>query len=160
MSSRTLLPTLTAGLLCAASLTGCLTQHVKPPPSPAILQARASGTAKPGACAPGGLEAISPIEMSFAFNDATISEVGQKRLAAAARWLGCNPGVEVVIKPDGDNHGDAAHLNDLAQQRAKAVSEQLRTLGATAAVIHMLSRNAADPVAAPHLLINAIGRGW
>jgi outer membrane protein OmpA-like peptidoglycan-associated protein len=160
MSSRTLLPTLTAGLLCAASLTGCLTQRVKPPPSPAVLQARAVRTAKPAACSPGGLEAISPLDASFAFDDATVSAVGQQRLAAAVRWLGCNPGVEVVIKPDGDNHGDAAHLNDLAQRRATAVSEQLRGLGATAPVIHMLSRNAADPVAAPHLLINAIGRGW
>ncbi len=66
----------------------------------------------------------------------------------------------MVIKPDADNHGEPAHLNDLAQRRGKAVADQLRSLGATAAVLHLLPRDAADPVTAPHLLINATGRGW
>ena len=160
MTLRTLLPSLAAGLVCAGALSGCLTQHVKPPPSQAIVQARARRDAKPAACAPGGLETISPLDASFPFDDATVSELGQQRLAAAARWLGCNPGVEVVIKPDADSHGDAAHLNDLAQRRAKAVESQLRSLGAGAAVIRLLPRDGADPVTAPHLLINATGRGW
>jgi outer membrane protein OmpA-like peptidoglycan-associated protein len=159
MVSR-LLPSALAAALISASLSGCLTQRLKAPPSQAILQARAAHGAKPAACAPGGLETISPLDASFAFDDATVSELGRQRLAAAAQWLGCNPGVEVVIKPDADSHGDAAHLNDLAQSRAKAVEGELRSLGATAAVLHLLPRNGADPVTAPHLLINATGRGW
>jgi len=159
MLHRALAPGLAAALL-VASLAGCTTPRVKPAPSQAILQARAARAAKPPACASGGLETISPLDAEFGFDDATVSEVGQKRLAAAAQWLACNPGVEVVIKPDADNHGDAAHVADLAHRRAQAVADDLRSLGAKTAVIHMLSRGAADPVAAPHLLINATGRGW
>ncbi|HLZ75819.1 hypothetical protein [Phenylobacterium sp.] len=155
-----LLPSALAAALIGASLTGCLTQQIKPPPSQAILQARAAHAARPAACAPLALDAISPVEAGFPFDDATVTELGQKRLAAAAQWLACNPGVEVVIKPDADNHGDDAHLNDLAQRRGKAVADQLRSLGATAAVLRILPRDGADPVTAPHLLINATGRGW
>ena len=98
--------------------------------------------------------------MAFGFDDATISEAGQKRLVQAGAWLTCNPQVEVVIIPDADNHGDAAHLSDLAQRRAQATAAQLRTLGAKDAVIRVLARGAADPVTAPHLVVNAQGRGW
>ena len=159
MISR-LFPSAVATALVGATLSGCMTPHVQPAPSQAILQARAQHTVKPAACAQGGLEAISPLEASFPFDDATLSELGQQRLAAAVRWLGCNPGVEVVIRPDADNHGEPAHLNDLAQRRAKAVADQLRTLGASEAVLRLLPRGGGDPVTAPHLLINATGRGW
>lgn len=160
MTFRKLITALAAGLVCAGGLSACLTQQIKPAPSQAILQARAQRSIKPAACAPGGLETISPLDASFAFDDATVTEVGKQRLTAAAKWLGCNPGVEVVIKPDADSHGDDAHQNALAQHRAQAVADQLRSLGATAAVLHLLPRNGADPVTAPHLLINANGRGW
>ena len=160
MSFRTRLPILAAGLLCAAATAGCLTPHVKAPPSQAILQARAAHEAKPAACALGALETVSPVGLDFPFDEATISEVGQKRLAAAAQWLTCNPGVEAVIRPDGDSQGDAAHMNELAQRRAQAAADQLRALGAQAVVIRVLARTAADPVGGPHVLINATGRGW
>ncbi|MGZ6038304.1 MAG: OmpA family protein [Phenylobacterium sp.] len=159
MSPRASLPSLAAALL-SVSLTGCLTQHIKPPPSQAILQARAAHAAGPAACAGGNLETISPLEARFPFDDATITEAAQKRLAAAAQWLGCNPGVEVVIMGDGDNHGDAEHLDDLARRRAQAVADDLRGRGADKPVMHLLARGAADPVSAPHLVIHAIGRGW
>ena len=152
-------PALAGVLLSALALSGCMTPHVEPAPSQAILQARAH-TDQTATCKPGGLEAISPIDASFPFDDAQISEAGQQRLTAAAHWLVCNPGVAVVIRPDADNHGDAAHMSDLAGRRAHAVADDLRHLGATAPVIHMLARGAADPVTEPHLVINATGRGW
>lgn len=160
MSSRALFPAFAVSLLCAAALSGCLTPHVRPTPSQAVAQARSSASAKPAACSSDELAAVSPVEMAFAFDDVTISEAGQKRLAQAAAWLVCNPHVEVVIVPDADNHGDAAHLKDLAQRRAQAAADQLRTLGAKEAVIRILARGAPDPVTAPHLVINAQGRGW
>jgi outer membrane protein OmpA-like peptidoglycan-associated protein len=153
-------PALAVILVGAAALSGCLTPRVQPPPSAAVLQARAASGHKTAACTPGGLDAISPVDVGFGFDDAEISEVGQKRLAAAAAWLGCNPGIQAVILPDADNHGDAAHLGDLAQKRALAVQARLRALGATAAVIRLLPRGAADPLTAPHLVVNAQGRGW
>jgi outer membrane protein OmpA-like peptidoglycan-associated protein len=159
MIHRFLAPALAIAAL-GLSLSGCTTQHIKPPPSQAILQARATQATRPATCAPGGLEAVSPLDAAFGFDDATVGDVGHKRLAAAARWLGCNPGVEVAILPDADNHGDPAHQDDLAQRRAKAVADDLRGLGAKDAVIHLLARGAPDPVKAPHLVINATGRGW
>lgn len=155
-----LIPAILCAPLCAVTLSGCLTPHVKPDPSPAVLQARANIGQKAVPCTPGGLETISPLELGFAFDDAAVTETDRKRLTTAVRWLSCNPGVEVVVSPDADNHGDGAHLKDLAQHRGQAVAEELRTLGATSAVIRLLPRGEADPVTTPHLLIAAQGRGW
>ncbi|THD53236.1 OmpA family protein [Phenylobacterium sp.] len=159
MQTRTF-PALAVAVVLAAGLSGCLTPHIQPPPSAAIVESRAAVGAKAAACKPGGLDQLSPLDADFAFDDSEISPRGGQRLADAARWLACNPGVEVVIKTDSDNRGEEAHLNALAQARGKAVADRLRELGATAAVIRTLARGGADPVTAPHLLINATGRGW
>jgi outer membrane protein OmpA-like peptidoglycan-associated protein len=160
MPVRTFVPALAASLALAIPLSGCLTPRVQPKPSPAILEARAGATAKPHACKPGGLDAISPVDASFGYDDAAVTPSTHRRLTDAARWLNCNPGVVAVIKPDADFHGDTAHLNDLSQRRAQAVVAELRALGATASVFHVLARGAADPVSDPHMVINAVGRGW
>ena len=160
MSRRILLPALAVALACATALSGCVTPHVTPAPSQAVIQARARAKAQAPACQAGDLASISPVDVGFGFDDAAISEAGQRRLTAAAQWLACNPKVEVVILPEADNHGEPAHLQDLAQRRAQAVSDRLRALGATAPVIRIMSRGAADPVTGPHLVINAQGRGW
>jgi len=160
MSRRSLFPALAVALAGATALSGCTTPRVTPKPSQAVLQARARVGAKAAACPAGELAAISPVDVGFGFDDATISPEGQRRLAAAAQWLACHAGVEAVILPDADNHGDAAHLKDLAQRRAEAVAARLRALGATAAVIHILPRGAPDNLSGPHLVINAQGRGW
>lgn len=159
MSIR-ILPALAAAALCAATLSGCLTPRVKPPVSQAVLEARARVDVKPPACPAGGPETVSPVDVGFGFDDAKITEVGHQRLAAAARWLACNPRVEAVILPDADRHGDAAHLADLAGRRAQAVLDQLRADGAKANVIRVTPRGAPDPLTAPHVVVNAVGRGW
>jgi len=159
MSRPALLPALAASLLCAAMLAGCLTPHVKPAPSRAVAEAEQRARIHAAGCAAGDLKSVSPVEMDFAFDDAAITPMGQSRLAAAARWLACNPTTPVVILPEADNHGDAAHLNDLAHRRALATQTQLRSLGANG-VVHLLARGAADPVSGPHLVIDAKGRGW
>lgn len=159
MSRPALLPALAASLLCATMLAGCLTPHVKPVPSRAAAEAEKRAGLRASGCAAGDLGSVSPVEMDFAFDDATVTEMGQRRLAAAARWLACNPATPVVILPDADNHGDPRHLDDLAQRRALAAQAQLRSLGATG-VVHLLARGAADPVSGAHLVIDAKGRGW
>jgi len=100
------------------------------------------------------------VHVGFPFEGAEVPVAGQKVLAEAARWLACNPGVEATIVPTGDGHGDAAHLNDLATRRAQATVETLRTLGATAVVLHITPRDGADPISTPHLVIQADSRGW
>jgi outer membrane protein OmpA-like peptidoglycan-associated protein len=160
MSRTALLPALAVSLICGITLSGCLTSPAKPPPSPAVLQARAGQGAKPAACAASDLATVSPVDVGFGFEDAQVGEVALRRLTKAADWLKCNVGVEVVIKPAADNHGTPAHQEQLAHARATAVVEQLRALGATQAVIRTLAVGAADPVTAPHLVIAAQGRGW
>jgi outer membrane protein OmpA-like peptidoglycan-associated protein len=160
MSSRALISALAVSLISAAALSGRLTPHVKPTLSQAVVEARAGAGAKPAACPSSDLGAISPVEVAFGFDEATLPEVAHKRLAAAARWLACNPRVEAVVSPEADRHGDAAHMNDLAQRRGQAVVDELRSLGARDTVIRLLARGGADPVSAPHLVISAKGRGW
>lgn len=160
MSIRRALIALAVSLACATALSGCMTPRVQPVTSSAILDARARIGAKAAACPTEGLEALSPVNVGFAFDDPAITPAGQIRLAAAARWLACNPTVEAVIQPDADHHGPVTHLNDLATQRAQAVQTQLRALGAANTVIRILARGGTDPVAAPHMLIIAEGRGW
>ena len=161
MSHHAPIPVLAASLVCATALSGCLTPHVQPTLSQAVVQARAGASGKPPACADAGaIKTGSPVDMDFAFDDAAITEVGHGRLADVARWLGCNPGVEVVVRPTADSHGEVVHMDELARQRAQAVLATLRELGAKNAVIQLVARGAADPVTKPHLLINAQGRGW
>jgi len=159
MSQRLLLLAI-AGLACATALSGCLTPTVKPSPSRAVIEARGRAGTQAAACTTQALAAISPVDVGFGFDDAEIDPVGQRRLETAAHWLSCNPKTEVVILPDADNHGDAAHLRDLAQRRAQTVEARLRALGATTAVVRILPRGGADPLTTPHLVINAQGRGW
>jgi outer membrane protein OmpA-like peptidoglycan-associated protein len=160
MSSRTPLSALAATLLCATTLCGCLTPHVQPTLSQAVIQARARAGVEPAPCASSDLSTVSPVEVAFGFDEATVPEVGHQRLALAARWLVCNPHVPVVIRPDADRHGDAAHQNDLASRRAQAVNDELRSLGAKDPIIQIVARGAPDPMTAPHMVITAKGRGW
>jgi outer membrane protein OmpA-like peptidoglycan-associated protein len=160
MSFRAPISALAAGLVCAAALSGCLTPHVKPTLSQAVVQARAGAGQTSAACPAEASSTAPPIDIGFGFDDATVSEVGRQRLAEAVRWLACNRQTQVVIAPNADRHGDAAHQDDLASRRAQAVVAELRSQGAKDAVIQTLARGAADPVTAPHLLITAKGRGW
>src|SRR5258706_11540742 len=108
--SRYALPhALAAGLVCALALTGCLTKPVKPAPSQAVLQTRAREGAKPAACAVEDLSSVSPMEVGFGFEETQLGDAARQRVAKAAAWLKCNPGVEVVIKPAADNHGTPAY---------------------------------------------------
>jgi len=160
MSFRTQITAFAASFACAAALAGCMTPHVQPALSQAVVQARAGAGQTPAACPADDLATLSPLDVGFGFDDAAVSEVGRQRLAGAARWLACHPGIQVVIAPNADRHGDAAHQTDLASRRAQAVADELRSQGAREAVIQTLARGAADPVSAPHLLITAKGRGW
>jgi outer membrane protein OmpA-like peptidoglycan-associated protein len=160
MSFRAPISVLAVSLVCAVALSGCLTPHAQPTLSQAVVQARAGAGQKAAACPGDALSAISPVDIGFGFDDATVSEVGRTRLADAARWLACNPKVQVVVAPNADRHGEAAHQADLASRRAQAVIAELRGQGAKDVVIQTLARGVPDPMTAPHLLITAKGRGW
>ncbi|MFL5298452.1 MAG: OmpA family protein [Phenylobacterium sp.] len=146
--------------LAAAALAGCLTPHAKDTPSPAVLAARAGAGAKAQPCQVGKLADVSPALATFPFDESQLDEDGAKAVSKVAAWLACNPGVQVVVLPSADNHGDAAHRKDLASRRGQAVLAALRADGATGAVIRMMAVGAADPLSEPHVLIRAAGRGW
>lgn len=158
MPHRSLAAAALALCACAAAVSGCTTPRAEPKPSSAVVEARARLHATAAACLPGA--DISPVTVAFAFDEATVTEDGQRNLQAAVKWLACNPGVETVILPEADAHGDDAHLAGLASQRAQAAQDMLRTLGAKEGVVRIVARGKPDPVTGPHLVIRAVGRGW
>lgn len=159
MNRSALIPAAAASLLFAATLGGCLTPQAKPAPSAAVKEARARVGVKAPDCAVGDLASVSPITIGFGFGATTLDEPAQRQVAKAASWLKCHAGVEASILPGADAHGTQAQQRDLAATRAKAVLDQLRTLGAQS-VVHTVAAGAPDPVTPPHLVINAQGRGW
>jgi len=159
MSRSALFPCLAAGLICATTISACVTPRAKPVPSAAVQEARARVGVKANPCAVGDLASVSPVTVGFGFQETTLDETAQRNLAKAADWLKCNAGVEVAILPGADAHGTAAKQRDLAAARAKVVVDQLRTLGVQS-VVRTVAADAPDPVTAPHLVILAQGRGW
>jgi len=158
MSRR--LATALLALAAPLALSACLTPKAKAPPSPAIVEARKGIGQKPPPCQATRLEDVSPAQASFPFDDSLLDEEGQRAVRGVANFLSCHAGVPVVVLPSADKHGDAAHQKDLVGRRAQAILGALRDAGASSAVVHMLSPDAADPVTGPHVVINAVGRGW
>jgi len=162
MVRRTLASPLARALLISLAfaplLAGCTTR-VKPVPSPAVVAARAGAGHKPSACGADQLADVSPTEAAFGFDLTEISEAGQQRLARAADWLKCNPTTEAVILPSAQSRGKPDHEKDVAIQRGQAVQAALRGLGVQN-VLRIMAPGAADPVNAPHLVIQAADRGW
>ena len=147
--------------LCAPlALSACLTPRARPAPSAAIVEARKGVGKKVVPCQASQLADVSPALASFPFDDSLLDEEGQQALRDVAGFLACHPQTAVVVLPSADKHGDAAHQKELASRRAQAVLAALRDDGATKAVVHMLAVGAADPETAPHIVINAAGRGW
>ena len=54
-------------------LSACLTEHVQPTLSTAVVEARTAAQAKPPACVAGGLDQVSPVDAAFGFDDTQIS---------------------------------------------------------------------------------------
>jgi outer membrane protein OmpA-like peptidoglycan-associated protein len=147
--------------LCAPlALSACLTPRAKVAPSAAVIEARKGAGKKPPSCQQAQLADVSPAMASFPFDDSLLDEEGQRAVRDVAGFLACHPQTAVVVLPSADKHGDAAHQKDLAARRAQAVLAALRDDGASKAVVHMLAMGAADPQTAPHIVINAAGRGW
>jgi outer membrane protein OmpA-like peptidoglycan-associated protein len=146
--------------LCAPlALSACLTPKAKAPPSAAVLEARKGVGQKVVPCQAAQLADVSPAMASFPFDDSLLDEEGQKAVRDVSAYLACHPQTPVVVLPSADKHGDDAHQKDLVGRRAQAVLAALRADGSQA-VVHMLAAGSADPVAGPHIVINAAGRGW
>lgn len=149
-----------AGIPAAAMLAGCMTHHVKPQLSQAVLDARAHRDAPTGpTCPQAPLTELSGVLVGFPFDDSALPpDVGQS-LATPIQWLTCRPAAPVVIRPDADGHGTPAAQDALARARADAVLGYLTGRGVAATRIRILSRGEAEP-ADEHFLIRAEGRRW
>jgi outer membrane protein OmpA-like peptidoglycan-associated protein len=162
MFRRTLPSPLAMGLLIGLAIAPVLaacTTSVKPVPSPAIVAARAGAGHEPAACNGAPLADVSPTAATFGFDLAELSEAGRQRLARAASWLKCNPGIEAVVLPSAQSRGKPEHEADLAARRGQAVVAQLRAQGVQN-VLKLRPAGAADDVTGPHLVIQAADRGW
>jgi peptidoglycan-associated lipoprotein len=154
-------------LSTALMLAGCLTPRSKPQLSQAVVAIREQHAHPVAAgCPHAALSEVSPVEVGFAFNEATLADVDlpsieltPRPLPQAAAWLACNPATPVVIKPDADAHGTDAEQDALAARRAEAVRAYLVHKGVAAQRITVLRRGAAEPDGA-HVLVLAEGRRW
>jgi peptidoglycan-associated lipoprotein len=155
------IPPLAAALLTAVALSGCMTPHIHPGISQAVLDARAHRTtAQAAACDETGLGDISPVFAGFGFRAADLGSTSQQKLDRAARWLSCHPTVQVVITADADKHGTPAEQRSLADQRGKAAWDYLVAQGVSAQRLRILPFGQQDTASPPHMLIQAQGQGW
>lgn len=147
-------------LAAAGALAGCMTPHVKPKLSQAVVEARAHRDAPvAAACPEDALTAVSPVLVGFAFNESEMTDSMRRPLATSARWLACHATTPAVIKPDADGHGADTVQDALAQARAEGVKAYLVAQGVAADRITVLRRGATPPVGAI-FLIRAEGRRW
>jgi outer membrane protein OmpA-like peptidoglycan-associated protein len=147
-------------LAAAGALAGCMTPHVRPQLSQAVIDARAHrDTPVAQACPPDALSAVSPVMVGFAFDDSEVTESMRLPLAAPAKWLACHPATPAVIKPDADSHGADADQDALAKARAEGVRAYFVSQGVAADRITILRRGATEPAGAV-FLIRAEGRRW
>jgi outer membrane protein OmpA-like peptidoglycan-associated protein len=158
--SAALRPGLALALLpLAFGLSGCLTPHAKVHVSQAVKEARAHhDVAQAAACPQAPLATASPVQASFAFDDATLDATSSPALAAAAQWLACRS-TPVAITPDADGHGTPAEQDALARKRAGVVASYLTGHGVAQERIRILPRGQAAP-GGEIFVISAEGRRW
>lgn len=153
------LPVLVTLAACSL-LSGCMTPHVQPKASEAIVEARSHrDNEDAAACPQTKLSEASPVLAGFPFDESNLADWLKQELAEPVHWLSCHPTVAVVIKPDADGHGTAAEQDAIARSRGAAVRDYLAAQGIAAARIRVLERSQAEP-AGEHFLIRAEGRRW
>lgn len=146
--------------VAALALAGCTTRRIEPPPSQAVLEARARAqaakVAPPDRCAAvASFSTTSPLMVPFAYNRSELTEEARRLLDQAAVWLSCNPGVYVTLTAAHDNQGAAQVQKALVEARRTAVQGALTAGGVDASRLL-----AYQPTGGGTLVIDARGRGW
>lgn len=158
MTSHRLILLLAAASLCAPTMADALgRKRITPPPSQAVLEARAAAAqakAHPVAGPQCDQAPTAPLAAPFPYDEAGLTEPGRTAIAQAALWARCHPNGAIVVRGSADNHGSADYQKALAAKRVEAVRGQLGALGATATAI------AGPQVPEGALLIEARGQGW
>lgn len=142
------------------ALAGCMTPQLSPQTSQAVLDARAHhDIPQAPACPQQPLNAISPIQVGYPFNDSQLTEALKLPLAEPAKWLACHPATQAVIIPDADAHGTDAEQDALARARAEGVRNYLVASGVPERQIRILRRGETPPTG-DLFFIRAEGRRW
>lgn len=146
-------------LLAGLALTGCMTPRIKPAPSPAVVEARASAVqarAHPASlCASVSLDPAVRLDVPFAYDKDELTETGRDALDQAAAWLICRPAAVAAIVGESDPTGTEERRKAIAAARVAAARTYLTAHGVAAA------RLLADkPASGEFLSIAAKGRGW
>ncbi|HEY8573070.1 OmpA family protein [Phenylobacterium sp.] len=148
-----------AVLAMSLGLAACATKRIDPPPSPAILEARAKAQAAKGKaperCGLYTFVTSAPVRVPFPYNRAELSETEREQLTRAAVWLNCNPAVWATINGQDDAQGTPEARRALANARVAAVRTALVTAG-----VHPDRILAYKPTSAATLVLEARGRGW
>ena len=82
----------------------------------------------------------------FAFDNASISSDYEAMLAAHAKYLSKNSGLNVVIEGHADERGTPEYNIALGERRAQAVSKYLQALGVDASQISIVSYGEEKPL--------------
>jgi outer membrane protein OmpA-like peptidoglycan-associated protein len=150
---------LPAALIGLLALTACTTRRIEPPPSAAILEARAKAsaakTAKVDRCGLYTFATAAPVMITFPYGATEPSEEASGQIDRLAVWLDCHRDVWVNVTGSPDNTGTPAAQKALADARAAAVTRRL-----TAAGLHPQRILAFKPPAGATLVLEAKGRGW
>ena len=146
------------GLVLLAGLGGCAST-VTPPPSAAILQARAAAAeyAKhghdPAPCVdPRTLTAEDATTIRFQFMSAEFDVLGARALDRAAAFARCAPATSIVLVAEADGRANAQAQAALAAQRIAAMREGLTKAGVAEGRISTAASKAAAP-AGPLVLL-------
>jgi outer membrane protein OmpA-like peptidoglycan-associated protein len=158
LRSLAVFPALVAsgGLLC-----GCLTPQAKPVPSKAVAEALAHKDVQ-AVAASACPDLTSPQHVGFGFGDASLKDVAMEPLEATAASLTCHPALQAVVVGAADEHGTETEQKKLAQDRAQAVTDYLRSKGVAAGRMQTEVRLEGEPPTgdAQHLIVLAEGRRW
>ena len=150
---------LPVAVLCLAALTGCVTSRIDPPPSPAVLEARAKATAaktaKADPCALYTFATAAPVTINFPYGSTEPAEDGQVQIERIGVWLGCHPEVWVHVTGAADSTTLPAAQQAQADARATAVRTRLAAAGLQPQRIL-----AHKPATGATLVLEARGRGW
>jgi outer membrane protein OmpA-like peptidoglycan-associated protein len=94
-----------------------------------------------------GLQLVLPESLWTSARDSNLSPAAAARLEPLAALLANNPDYQITIEVYTDNRGEAGALQQLTQDRARILAQQLITAGVDSSRIQASGMGAANPVA-------------
>ena len=96
------------------------------------------------------LSACTSVRVHFGFNESDISSADRDSLERAARCLKADRDLHIAIAGNADERGTEEYNMALGDRRAHAVSDYLRSLGASDAQLQTVSYGKEHPICSEH----------